>query len=491
MSPRENINSNNKQHEEAKKAADEMKIAARLNGIDAKTKEDAQKNLNCSNGKCILSYIDAGIYYKDNIKKSGKIDEKKKLLDKANKENEDFKLKNDELSEVILANDEVIEKHKLDKELLKKEKDEIQKELTKVSDENNKKEEALSEYLNLNSSLTSEVARLGLIEHEKKELEVLLEAKDSEKKEVENRASDLFIKVEESQHAIDDFEQEKAKLEKEVSSKNDTIKYLERTVAWHRDLNVKLTREKDELLGTIMRLQNKQPDESTSDPGVGNWIESNRNSKSSPRCSSDRQTPPKRLHDGTLKTKSASCDRDEIAVKPTEQAGTSAFIRNVKQEILYDVEPDSFKPPSLPNTANLGAKKNAENEDAYSEFSEPPRVVRKTSDTPVDMQSFGVYADALLKMFQARNEGSKTSSSKSDGNTDESELNAARALVDSLIPAFEQFLTSNINKFIKKGTNIDAIIDNFLQPNCNQWPDGLKRFAHEKLKEAAKKHLEK
>jgi len=73
----------------------------------------------------------------------------------------------------------------------------------------------------------------------------------------------------------------------------------------------------------------------------------------------------------------------------------------------------------------------------------------------------------------------------------ESELNAARALVDSLIPAFEQFLANNIKKFIKKGTNIDTIIVNFLQPNCNQWPDGLKRFAHEKLKEAAKKHLEK
>uniref|UniRef100_A0A914MBF9 Uncharacterized protein n=1 Tax=Meloidogyne incognita TaxID=6306 RepID=A0A914MBF9_MELIC len=416
---------------------------------------------------------------------------RKKLLDKANKENEDLKQKNEEYSAVILANDEVIEKHKHDKEVLTKEKEEIQKELTKVSEENNKKEETLCEYLNLNSSLTSEVARLGLIEHEKKELEVMLEAKDSEKKEVENRASDLFIKVEENQRAIDDFEQEKAKLEKEVSSKNDTIKYLEGTVAWHKDLNVKLTREKDELLGTIMRLQNKQPDESVSDPGVGNWVESSRNSKSSPRCSSDRQTPPKRLYDGTIKTKSASCDRDEIAVKPTEQAETSTFIRNVKQEILYDVEPDSFKPPSLPNTANLGTKKNAGDVDDYSEFSEPPRAVRKTSDTPVDMQSVGTFADALMKMFAARNKGSKTSSSKSDGKMDESELNAARALVDSLIPAFEQFLANNIKKFIKKGTNIDTIIDNFLQPNCNQWPDGLKRFAHEKLKEAAKKHLEK
>nr|CAD2159313.1 unnamed protein product [Meloidogyne enterolobii] len=283
MSPGENINSNNKQHEEAKKAADEMKIAARLNGIDAKTKEDAQKSLKCSNGKCVLSYIDACIHYKDSIKKSGKIDEKNKLLDKANKENEDLKQKNDELEEVILANDEEIKKHKLDKELLTKEKEEIQKELTKVSEENDKKDEAICGYINLNLSLTNEVARLGLIEHEKKELEELLEAKDSEKKEVEDRASDLFIKVEESQRAIDESEQEKAKLKEEVSSKNDTIKYLERTVAWHRDLNVKLTREKDELRGTIMRLQNKQPDESTSDPGVGIWVEANRNSKSSPR----------------------------------------------------------------------------------------------------------------------------------------------------------------------------------------------------------------
>nr|CAD2167713.1 unnamed protein product [Meloidogyne enterolobii] len=105
-------------------------------------------------------------------------------------------------------------------------------------------------------------------------------------------------------------------------------------------------------------------------------------------------------------------------MKPTEQAGTSTFIRNVKQEILYDVEPDTFKPPSLPNTANLGAKKNAENEDDYSEFSEPPRAVRKTSDTPVDFQSFGTFADALTKMFKARNEGSKASPSKSDGNTE-------------------------------------------------------------------------
>jgi len=34
-------------------------------------------------------------------------------------------------------------------------------------------------------------------------------------------------------------------------------------------------------------------------------------------------------------------------------------------------------------SANLGAKKNTENEDDYSEFSEPPRDVRKTIDTPV------------------------------------------------------------------------------------------------------------
>uniref|UniRef100_A0A915MWM1 Uncharacterized protein n=1 Tax=Meloidogyne javanica TaxID=6303 RepID=A0A915MWM1_MELJA len=84
---------------------------------------------------------------------------------------------------------------------------------------------------------------------------MILEAKDSEKKEVENRASDLFIKVEESQRAIDGFEQEKVKLKEEVRSKDDTIKYLEGTVAWHKDLNVKLTHEKDELLGTIMRIQ--------------------------------------------------------------------------------------------------------------------------------------------------------------------------------------------------------------------------------------------
>nr|CAD2195912.1 unnamed protein product [Meloidogyne enterolobii] len=283
MSPGENINSNNKQNEEAKRAAAEKKIADRLAGFDAKTKDDAQKNLKCSNGACILSYIDACNHCKGNKILSGKYAEKKKLLDKANKENEDLKQKNDELEEVILANDEEIKKHKLDKELLTKEKEEIQKELTKVSEENDKKDEAICGYINLNLSLTNEVARLGLIEHEKKELEVMLEAKDSEKKEVEDRASDLFIKVEESQRAIDDFEQEKAKLEKEVSSKNDTIKYLEGTVAWHKDKNVKLTREKDELLGTIMRLQNKQPDETVSDPGVGIWVEANRNSKSSPR----------------------------------------------------------------------------------------------------------------------------------------------------------------------------------------------------------------
>jgi len=36
MSPRENINSNNKQHEEDKRAATDKKIADRLNGFDAK-----------------------------------------------------------------------------------------------------------------------------------------------------------------------------------------------------------------------------------------------------------------------------------------------------------------------------------------------------------------------------------------------------------------------------------------------------------------------
>jgi len=46
MSPRENINSNNKQNEEAKRAAAEKKIADRLAGFDAKVGEKfSYKNL--------------------------------------------------------------------------------------------------------------------------------------------------------------------------------------------------------------------------------------------------------------------------------------------------------------------------------------------------------------------------------------------------------------------------------------------------------------
>nr|CAD2159315.1 unnamed protein product [Meloidogyne enterolobii] len=111
------------------------------------------------------------------------------------------------------------------------------------------------------------------------------------------------------------------------------------------------------------------------------------------------------------------CDRDEVAVKPTEQAGTSAFIRNVKQEILYDVEPDSFKPPSLPNTANLGARKMPKTRMLIANLVNHPELFGKQV-TLQYMQSFGVYADALTKMFKARNEGSKASPSKSDGNTE-------------------------------------------------------------------------
>lgn len=121
------------------------------------------------------------------------------------------------------------------------------------------KEEKITELTDENETLhkavSDKIAELGLAEGEKKKLELLVEAKDSKKKEVEERASTFFIKIEEKQGELDIIVQENAQLKEEAKIKDVTIDVLEKRVVRHKDRNLELTRENDDLRGTIMRLQ--------------------------------------------------------------------------------------------------------------------------------------------------------------------------------------------------------------------------------------------